>query len=152
KPLGRNPREIAAEIAAKLRDMGEYENGEVAGPGFLNITLGSDALLASLSEEPRATRAGRTVVIETNNPNPFKAMHIGHGFNAVLGDTIANLLAVSGATVHRVSYHGDVGTHVGKSMYSLLKFVDGDVRKLDQISPEERNSFMSRMYAEGSRA
>lgn len=152
KPLGRNPREIAAEIAAKLRDMGEYENVEVAGPGFINITLGSDALLASLGEEPRATRAGSTVVIETNNPNPFKAMHIGHGFNAVLGDTIANLLAVSGATVHRVSYHGDVGTHVGKSMYSLLKFVDGDVTKLDQISPEERNSFMSRMYADGSRA
>ena len=43
-------------------------------------------------------------------------MHIGHALNAILADTMANLLAVDGAIVHRVSYHGDVGTHVGKKV------------------------------------
>lgn len=150
--IGTAPRDIALQIAEKLRETGEFKNVEVAGPGFINLTLAPQALLDLTKKEPVPKRAGQTVVIETNNPNPFKAMHIGHAFNAILADTIANLLAVDGARLHRVSYHGDVGLHVGKSMYSLLRFVDGDAAKLDTIAPEERNSFMSRMYAEGSKA
>ena len=152
KPLGKNPREIAEEIAEKLRETGEYEAVDVAGPGFINVTFGSGALLEQISREPSAPRLGETIVIETNNPNPFKAMHIGHAFNAILGDTIANLLAVSGGRVYRVSYHGDVGLHVGKSMYALLRYAAGDFDKIEAISGAERNSFMSKMYAEGSRA
>lgn len=152
KPLGKNPREIAEEIAEKLRETGEYEAVDVAGPGFINVTFGSGALLEQISREPSAPRLGETIVIETNNPNPFKAMHIGHAFNAILGDTIANLLAVSGGKVYRVSYHGDVGLHVGKSMYALLRYAAGDFDKIEAISGAERNSFMSKMYAEGSRA
>ena len=152
KQLGKNPRQIAEEIAESLRSSGKYEKVEIAGPGFISITLGSNQLLDAVAQEPIAERTGQTVVIETNNPNPFKAMHIGHAFNAILGDTVANLLAVSGARVNRVSYHGDVGLHVGKSMYSLLKFADGDFTKIDQIPEDERNSFMSKMYAEGSKA
>lgn len=152
KQVGKNPRDIATEIADKLRETGAYQAVDIAGPGFINITLGSQALLALTREEPAATRAGEQTVIETNNPNPFKAMHIGHGFNAILGDTIANLLAVSGARVHRVSYHGDVGLHVGKSMYSLLRYADGDFAKIENTPAGERNSLMSKMYADGSKA
>lgn len=152
KPVGQNPRVIAERIAEKLAETGEFESIEVAGPGFVNITLKGDALLALTRREPISTRSGQSVVIETNNPNPFKAMHIGHAFNSVLADTIANLLAVSGAAVRRVSYHGDVGLHVGKSMYSLLKFVDGDASRLDTVAGTDRNSFMSKMYAEGNKA
>lgn len=152
KSLGRSPRDIAGEIADKLREAGQYESVDVAGPGFINITLSGSALLDMTRVEPRPFRAGQTVVIETNNPNPFKAMHIGHAFNAILGDTIANLLAVSGSKVYRVSYHGDVGLHVGKSMYSLLRYADGDIGNIEAIPESERNSFMSKMYAEGSAA
>ncbi len=152
KPLGKNPREIAEELASELRTTGECKVVEVAGPGFINITLGTDALLAATKQRPEVTRQGQTIVIETNNPNPFKAMHIGHAFNATLGDTIANLLAVSGADMKRVSYHGDVGLHVGKSMYSLLRYADGDIGKIKAIPEAGRNSFMSKMYAEGSQA
>ncbi len=147
-----NPRAVAEKIAEKLAETGEYEAVEVAGPGFLNITLKPAALLDVTRKEPIPGRAGQTVVIETNNPNPFKAMHIGHAYNAILGDTIANLLAVDGAKTYRVSYHGDVGLHVGKSMYSLLRYADGDIGKIEAIPESERNSFMSKMYAEGSKA
>ncbi len=150
--VGKNPREIAEAIAAKLRETGDYAQVEVAGPGFINITLGAEALLELTRQEPVPTRAGQTIVIETNNPNPFKAMHIGHAFNAILGDTIANLLAVSGGRVYRVSYHGDMGLHVGKSMYALLRYADGDFSNIESIPELQRNSFMSKMYAEGSRA
>src|SRR5690606_24859867 len=83
---------------------------------------------------------------------PFKPMHIGHAYNAVLADTMANLLAVSGADTKRVSYHGDVGAHVGKSMWALLRYCDGDISKLDQIPADQRNEFMGKMYAEGAKA
>lgn len=150
--LGKNPKEIAEAIADKLRGTNEFSEVQVAGPGFINIRLSDKAVLGLLKKEPQLSRAGTSVVIETNNPNPFKAMHIGHAFNAALGDTIANLLAVSGAGVQRVSYHGDVGLHVGKSMYSFLKYANGDFSRVEQIPAEEHNSFMSKMYAEGSKA
>lgn len=152
KPLGKNPREIAETIAAALRDQPDIADASVAGPGFINIRLTDAALLESIKTRPATQRAGQTVVIETNNPNPFKAMHIGHAFNAILADTIANLLAVSGARLHRVSYHGDVGAHVGKSMWAILRYIDGDIAKLTAIPADERNTFMSKMYAEGARA
>lgn len=152
KPLGKSPRDIAQQLTDKLTATGEFEKVEVAGPGFINLTLGSQALLDLTRREPIPHRAGQVIVIETNNPNPFKAMHIGHAYNAILADTMANLYAVDGARVRRVSYHGDVGLHVGKSMWAILKETEGDIAKLEAIPPDERNRFMSKMYAEGSRA
>lgn len=149
KQISKNPREVANEIADLLSGNGVTEV-TVAGPGFINMRL-SDALLIELTGA-RPRPIGGAVVIETNNPNPFKAMHIGHALNSIVADTVANLLDAAGRDVHRVSYHGDVGAHVGKSMYSLLRFVDGDPERLQTIAPEDRNSFMSRMYAEGSAA
>lgn len=152
KPLGKNPREIAEMIAENLRKEEEFSEVSVAGPGFINVKLSDQSVLNSLKKEPTTKRTGQTVVIETNCPNPFKAMHIGHALNAILADTMANLLAVDGAIVHRVSYHGDVGTHVGKSMWAILREIDGDVNKLNEIPADKRNEFMSRMYVEGARA
>lgn len=152
KQIGKNPREIAKEIAAELRRNEPNNTISVASPGFINITLNDQQLLAESEPREEKVRQSRRVVIETNNPNPFKAMHIGHAFNAVLADTIANIASHSGNDVSRVSYHGDVGLHVGKSMYSLLAYAGGDVQKLHDIPVDERNSFMSKMYAAGSRA
>ncbi len=151
KQLKGNPREIAETIKDKLQHPAVSAT-EVAGPGFINLRLNDEALLAQAGGLLTKSREGMNAVIETNNPNPFKAMHIGHAFNAILADTIANLLENDGALTHRVSYHGDIGAHVGRSMYSLLKFVEGDASKLENIALEERNKFMSRMYAEGAKA
>lgn len=148
--LGRNQREIAEEIAGKLRESGDFAQVSVAGPGFINLRLSDAALIELAKAEPSTSREGQTVVIETNNPNPFKAMHIGHAFNAIVADTAANLLEASGAHTYRVSYHGDVGAHVGKSMYALLKYVGNSPEKLLEVPETERNSFMSKMYAEGA--
>ena len=152
KPLGKNSREIAEAIAAKLRADERFSEVSVAGPGFINVKLSDQAVLESLKVRPATKRAGKTAVIETNCPNPFKAMHIGHALNAITADTMANLLAVDGAQVRRVSYHGDVGTHVGKSMWAILREIDGDASKLDEIPADQRNQFMSRMYVEGAQA
>jgi len=155
KQLGRSPREAAEEVAARLRvDLaGSVSDISIAGPGFINLTVCPEFLLSSIGKPHKTSLYdSKKVVIETNNPNPFKAMHIGHAFNAILGDTIANLLVVGGADTHRVSYHGDVGSHVGKSMWAILKHIDGDVAKLHALPAAERNAFMSKMYAEGAAA
>lgn len=151
KKLGTNPREIAQQITQVIIEHKEIASADVAGPGFINLRIKDQILFGSILAKP-SQKNNQTVVIETNNPNPFKAMHIGHAFNAILADTIANLLDASGAKVHRVSYHGDVGSHVGKSMYSLLKFIQGDSSKLKEITEDDRNSFMSKMYALGAKA
>lgn len=152
KKVGKSPRDIAEQIAEKLREIGDYQEVGVAGPGFINIRLSDAALLGELAATPEKTRVDEKVVIETNNPNPFKAMHIGHALNAIVADTIANLLELDSDELHRVSYHGDVGSHVGKSMWALLKYIDGDIAKLHAVPANERNGFMSRMYAEGAAA
>jgi arginyl-tRNA synthetase len=151
KQLGKNPRDVAQELADAISHP-DIAAVSVAGPGFINILLSTEALLSFAQANPTSVRASQTVVIETNNPNPFKAMHIGHAYNAIVADSVANIIERDGARTHRVSYHGDVGAHVGKSMYSILKFIEGDASKLQDIAPESRNSFMSKMYTEGSRA
>ncbi len=151
KQLGRAPREIAEEIAGKINDKA-IASVEVAGPGFINIKLSDHALIDLIYSPYIKPYSQTSVVIETNNPNPFKAMHIGHAFNAIVADTVANLIEAGGANIYRVSYHGDVGLHVGKSMYSLLRYVNGNPEALNQIAENQRNSFMARMYVEGSRA
>ncbi|MDN5819777.1 MAG: arginine--tRNA ligase [bacterium] len=146
------PRDIASTIADKLRAEALVGDVSVAGPGFINLTLSDAALLEETDQPVQPSRLDKTVVAETNNPNPFKAMHIGHAYNSIVADTIARLVEIDGAKVYRVSYHGDIGLHVGKSMYSLLKYADGDFDKIAAIPTEKQNSFMSRMYAEGSSA
>jgi len=150
--LGKKPRDIAEEIAAKLRESGEFSDVSIAGPGFINVRLNDEALFEIAARVPVQGRTGNMIVIETNNPNPFKPMHIGHAFNAILADTIANLIESSGAQTHRVSYHGDVGAHVGRSMYAILKHIDGNAQALEEIAPHDRNAFMGTMYAEGAAA
>lgn len=152
KQLGKNPRDVANEIVVKLSEEEDYGEISVAGPGFINIRLTNTALIRQVYTRPLSSRAGTTSVIETNNPNPFKAMHIGHAYNAILADTMANLLGISGADVKRVSYHGDVGAHVGKSMWAILRETNGDIAALEAIPEADRNQFMSKMYALGSAA
>lgn len=152
KPLGRNPREIADQIATALLKHPSIKESSVAGPGFINMRLTDEALIDQLHTPPSAAWTNQQVVIETNNPNPFKDLHIGHAYNSIIADTIANLLEAGQAKVHRVSYHGDVGLHVGKSMWAIFHAIDKDPKKLDHITRGDRPSFMSRMYVEGSRA
>lgn len=152
KPLHQNPRDIADKIAGALHEHPSIKDVSVAGPGFINIRLTDEALVDQLHTPASAAWTNQQVVIETNNPNPFKDLHIGHAYNSIIADTIANLFEAGQAKVHRVSYHGDVGLHVGKSMWAILHAIDNDPSKLNDITVGDRPSFMSRMYAEGSKA
>lgn len=153
RPLGKNPREVAESLAADLQERlaGQIQGINVAGPGFLNIRLSDKALLTALRTPLATPLAGKTVVAEYSDPNPFKVLHAGHLYTSVVGDAIANLLATAGAAVHRVNFGGDVGLHVGKTMWAALQELGGEnPEKLAAIPENERSEWMARCYVTGN--
>jgi arginyl-tRNA synthetase len=152
-PLHKNPREIAVALASKLHGQEGIAEVNIAGPGFINIKLSDQALLGLMKNKPAKSYENKTVVAEYSDPNPFKVLHVGHLYTTVVGDAIANLLENSGAQVHRVNFGGDVGLHVGKSMWSILKKLGGEnPEKLAEIPENERAEWLAQNYIEGTAA
>lgn len=148
KKVGKNPRAVAEAIVAELpKDV----SATIAGPGFINLTLSDEALLSLAEAKPAQSLKGKVVVAEYSDPNPFKVLHAGHLYTSVVGDAIANLLEVAGAKVRRVNFGGDVGLHVGKTMWAILKELGGEhPEKLQEIPEDERSSWMAARYVEGN--
>jgi arginyl-tRNA synthetase len=156
--LQRPPREVAEELAAALqRAMADtVKEVTIAGPGFINIRL-SDASIAASAQAARGARphgyAGQTVLVEYSDPNPFKPLHAGHLYTTLVGDMIARLVEAAGAATVRLNYGGDVGLHVGKSMWSIVRFLGGtNPEKLYDIPESDRSDWLGARYVEGSAA
>lgn len=148
------PREIAQKLADELAAKANVETS-VAGPGFINIRLSDKALFsAALSADIlEQSLAGKTVVTEYSDPNPFKVLHAGHLYTSLVGDAISNIVEAAGATVHRVNFGGDVGLHVAKAMWSIIKDLDGEhPEKLHDIPNAEKLDWVSARYVEGNEA
>lgn len=153
--LNKNPREIAEQLAEQLRvKLAEYiAEVSVAGPGFLNIQIKERLLWELMQAEPAKVLADKVVIAEYSDPNPFKVLHAGHVYTTVVGDAIAQLLEVGGAEVHRVNYGGDVGRHVGITMWAILQALGGEhPEKLGEIPESGRSAWMSARYVEGTQA
>ncbi|MEO8105438.1 MAG: arginine--tRNA ligase [Candidatus Saccharibacteria bacterium] len=155
RTVGQPPRAIAEALAARLREVAPDHIREVtiAGPGFINVTLTDAALGRSLAVRATKSWAGKVVVAEYSDPNPFKVLHAGHLYTSIVGDSIANLLEHAGATVHRVNFGGDVGLHVAKTMWAILQKLGGEhPEKLAAIAPNERSEWMAEAYVAGTLA
>lgn len=151
KRLGRKPHEVASHLADAVRELDDVLEASIAGPGFLNITLTDAALAAAWTLEPKQHHRHQTVVVEYSDPNPFKILHAGHLYTSIMGDAIANLVEASGGDVHRVNFGGDVGMHVAKSMWAILKALGGEhPDKLGEIPENERSEWLAERYVEGS--
>jgi arginyl-tRNA synthetase len=153
--LNKSPKGIAQALVDKLN--GETKDTikgiTVAGPGFINLTLSDQALMRSLEEKPPQSLNGQVIVCEYSDPNPFKILHVGHVYTTVVGDAIANLLQNAGGQVHRVNYGGDVGLHVGKTMWAILKRLRGEnPDKLADVPESERSAWLAEAYVEGNKA
>ena len=120
KSLKRNPREVGGEVAGRLKGCDALEKVEVAGPGFLNITVSRGWLaprLAALGSRPLCgipqTGAGKRVVIDYSSPNAAKQMHIGHIRSTVIGGAIDRIFRALGYDVVADNHLGDWGTQFG---------------------------------------
>ena len=118
--LGDNPRAIAERLAERLRervDPSRIRSVEVAGPGFINFRFAQDYLFDSLADLLAEGDAfgqtdagtGQTALVEYVSANPTGPLNVGHGRNAVLGDTLATLLDWTGYDVTREYYYNDAG-------------------------------------------
>jgi len=156
KPFQRSPRDIAQEIVAGLQNSGKYPQVGVAGPGFINVTCKDSELVESLSAAHAKPMSGLKVLVEYSDPNPFKPLHAGHLYTTIIGDVIARLVERAGAETIRINYSGDVGLHVAKSMWAIIRELGGeDVQKLSDLQASLGDgiaNWMGQRYVEGNNA
>jgi arginyl-tRNA synthetase len=123
RPLRRNPRELAAALVEALQRHPSVQRWvaalEIAGPGFINLRLTDAAkqqvvaeVLAAGPAFGRAAPSGKRVMVEFVSANPTGPLHVGHGRNAALGDSIAHLLETQGHAVTREFYYNDAGVQI----------------------------------------
>ena len=128
KAVGRNPRELAGDIAAMLESDPDIAEVVVAGPGFINMRFSQSFWQARLREIIHAAAdfgrsdmgAGRKVNVEYVSANPTGPMHVGHCRGAVVGDALANVLAFAGYGVTKEYYINDAGVQIDVLAKSVL--------------------------------
>lgn len=154
KQLDKPPREIAEAIKKVLASRGNFSI-DIAGPGFINITLGDEEIFTAARQSTNLAKSleGKSVVAEYSDPNPFKVLHAGHLYTSLVGDAMANILQTAGAQVHRVNFGGDVGLHVAKTMWAIINELGGELpEKLHDISNEQKLDWVSERYVQGNSA
>ena len=123
RPLKKNPREVAQALVEALRRQPEVDHWvqafEIAGPGFINLRLSAAAKQSVVREVLQAGEAfgsqppnGRQVMVEFVSANPTGPLHVGHGRQAALGDSMCNLMHSQGWQVHREFYYNDAGVQI----------------------------------------
>ncbi|MEW6630782.1 MAG: arginine--tRNA ligase [Pseudomonadota bacterium] len=120
KPTGQNPRTLAERLAEALRADSDIASAEIAGPGFVNLRLKDgfwQAHLKALLGEGRdygrsKIGGGRKANVEYVSANPTGPMHVGHCRGAVVGDTLANLMAFAGYDVTKEYVINDAGAQI----------------------------------------
>ncbi|MCU1376472.1 MAG: arginyl-tRNA synthetase, partial [Actinomycetia bacterium] len=126
KALGRNPFEVAEELAAALDVTDVAEAPEVVRPGFVNLRLRPEWVAARLAAEVGDDRLGlapiddpELVVVDYSSPNLAKEMHVGHLRSTIIGDALANVFAHLGHRLDRVNHVGDWGAQFGMLLVHL---------------------------------
>ncbi|MFH1103900.1 MAG: arginine--tRNA ligase [Actinomycetota bacterium] len=127
KPAHRSPREVAQVLVEHLPPIPFAEKVEVAGPGFVNVTLGApwylDVLRHAAAGGPDHARsnhgANERIQVEFVSSNPNGPLHIGHGRGGVIGDVLARMLVYVGHSVTREYYYNDAGVQMDRFAASL---------------------------------
>ncbi|MFW5472137.1 arginine--tRNA ligase [Knoellia sp. CPCC 206450] len=133
RAAGMPPRDLATSLATRLAQVDGISAVDVAGPGFLNITLDTASageLARSIVESGTAyghndSEAGHTINLEFISANPTGPLHIGHTRWAALGDSMRRLLSASGADVTAEYYINDAGAQMDKFALSVLAAAKG---------------------------
>jgi arginyl-tRNA synthetase len=125
KQAGKNPRQIGQALLDRFAGDPRFAKLELAGPGFLNITLADDALASGLgylaADRDLACTVGQAsrFVLDFGGPNVAKPMHVGHLRSAIIGDCLQRLLKTTGQDVFSFNHLGDWGTQMGMVLVGL---------------------------------
>lgn len=147
KLLGKESREIAAEIIEKIDLSDICEPPEIAGPGFINIKLKDAWIQEQLAAAVNDERIGvplvespRKYVLDFSSPNVAKPMHVGHIRSTVIGDSLAKTLRFLGHEVITDNHLGDWGTQFGMIIYGFKNFRNNEAYHESPINE------LSRLY------
>ena len=141
---GRKPRELAEAVISGLRDEdGLVASTEVAGPGFINIRMNDQALMARGNEVLRDPRSliptdirAQKIVVDQSSPNLAKEMHVGHLRGTVIGDCLSRVLERLGHEVIRQNHVGDWGTQFGM-LIAYMRELDREFNKSASVLQTE---------------
>jgi arginyl-tRNA synthetase len=146
KRRGANPRDVASEIVGHLDTTAWCAKVEVAGPGFINLTLDEEWLATLVDEAGANPRLGVTlrdvpslVVVDYAGPNIAKEMHVGHLRSTIIGDALCRMLGFVGRRVIRENHIGDWGTPFGMLIEHLLDL--GEAVGAEALSVGELEAF-----------
>jgi len=139
KPLGKNPREVAEEIASALRETGEFSEVTVAGPGFINVRVSANALAQKLQDQwsdafgENQDGAGKTVVVEYPSPNMAKPYSVGHLRPGNQGWAVRQLMKATGWKVITDNHLGDYGAPLGIWITGFRMFSSDEALEKDGV-------------------
>ncbi|WP_436698495.1 arginine--tRNA ligase [Nocardioides sp. BYT-33-1] len=144
KKAGTNPRALGELLAARLREAVGIADVELAGPGFLNITVeagaqgqvAADVVAAGAAYGRTDTLGGQRINVEFISANPTGPLHLGHTRWAVLGDAIGRVLAAAGADVTREFYINDRGVQMNHFADSIIAAALGQPKPEDGYAGE----------------
>ncbi len=158
KQVAQNPRELAEKIVAEIKERlpKEISKIEVAGPGFINFYLSPEFFVLQNKEILKVGKKfglnknlkGERTIIEYTDPNPFKEFHIGHLVPNSIGESVATILEANGAKVMRACYQGDLGLHIAKNIWAILK--DNSIKDFQKKTLNEKVNYLGKMYAKGA--
>jgi arginyl-tRNA synthetase len=144
--VGRDPRQVAADLAADVRLDDICRSVEVSGPGFLNLTLSEGFVARQLASMAADDRLGvepapdpKTVVVDYSGPNVAKEMHVGHLRSTIIGDALCRVLGFLGHRVVRENHVGDWGTPFGMLIEHLLDV--GEEEAVHELSVGDLDTF-----------
>ena len=144
KPLGQPPRKIAEAVVEQLKVEPAFAElclePQIAGPGFINLTLRPERLAAEVQARLGDQRLGvpaveqaAPVVVDFSSPNIAKEMHVGHLRSTIIGDSLARVLEFRGHPVLRLNHVGDWGTQFGMLITHLKQVAPEALETADAV-------------------
>ena len=123
KSLKKTPNEVSHEFAPKIsRKLPQYIERAEASGGYINFYFNYSALYSGIVGPKMPRQEGKKILVEFSNPNPCKAMHIGHARTTFLGDSISEILKFEGNKAIRANYYNDLGKQFAKSVFAAKKY------------------------------
>ncbi|MFM7236766.1 MAG: arginine--tRNA ligase [Cyanobium sp.] len=153
KPLGQPPRAIAAAVVEQLAADPAFAAlclpPQIAGPGFINLTVRPEVLAAEVRRRVEDPRLGvpsaepplSPVIVDFSSPNIAKEMHVGHLRSTIIGDALARVLAFRGHPVLRLNHVGDWGTQFGMLITHLKEVAPEALERADAVNLGDLVSF-----------
>lgn len=161
KVMKKNPLAIAETLASAIEKNDTIEKVQVLRPGFINFWLSKQALIPPITDAVNAVFSippvyfgnEKKVMVEFAHPNTLKLFHIGHLRNISTGESVVRLLEAAGNTVIRANYQGDVGLHIGKTLWKMKQYISElGIDTIRTYSLRDKIALLGKAYAAAEKA